>query len=81
MSHDAVLESLALDLQRASELLGNSASRLKQTTLNRSQNFERLADAIRRILEVEQEIYGLRPDLRPEHLKEGWDSVPPAEKP
>ena len=66
------LDRLDERLRKVAEILDRCARLIVDLDLNTHQNLKRIGEALRRIFEIEGEIYELRPDLTPEYLTEEW---------
>lgn len=63
------LERLNRDLDRASRMLDRCARAVRDSSLN-NKNVSRISRALGEIVQIQFEIYQMRPDLLPEGLKD-----------
>ncbi len=66
-----LLEGIDSDLRRAGKILDQVAHKLRDADFDRGQNIRRIGEALVKIFEIQNQIYGVRPDLKPDFLKKG----------
>jgi hypothetical protein len=66
----ASIESIDKMLSDAASLLNTAAIEIRDADLNKKENIQCIGTALTYIFEIQHEIYAIRPDLKPEFLKE-----------
>jgi len=66
----ASLDHLEELLMRAGKLLDEAAREIRDLQFNASTNIKVIGEAMCKIFDVRGEIYELRPDLKPDYLKD-----------
>ncbi len=64
------LQELDSLLSSAATQLDQGASLIKESGLNASENIYRIGEALTKVYEIQNQIYELRPDLKPRFLDE-----------
>ena len=63
-------ESINRDLTEATSLLNSVANEIRNIDFNKKENLQRIGTALTYIYEIQHDIYAVKPDLKPEFLKE-----------
>ena len=70
MDRDRELEQLGGKLEAATNLLKESIGLIKTLNLDVPANVKRVAEALANIIELQFQLYHLRPDLAPEYMRD-----------
>ncbi|HJX60958.1 MAG TPA: hypothetical protein VJ578_00185 [Dehalococcoidia bacterium] len=73
MENEVSLERLNRQLAMSWRMLGDCSRLIRDLELNHEENIRRIGDALLLIFDILGQIYELRPDLTPEHLKKEWN--------
>ncbi len=77
MKKEVSLDRLDRQLRKSSRMLDDCARLIRDLDLSSRENIRRVGQALVLIFEIQDQIYKRRPDLTPEHLKEGWNRPRP----
>jgi hypothetical protein len=64
-------------LEGCSKALGEAAKLISRAKFNSSENIKHIATALAEMLAIQQQIYAVRDDLTPEHLRPEWSRKDP----
>ncbi len=67
---DTNLDNLNAMLTKTSTELDEAASMIRDLSLNNEVNIQRIGEALVNIYDIQNEIYLIRPDLKPDYLNE-----------
>ena len=73
MEEEVSLERLNRQLAMSSSMLGDCSRLIRDLELNHEENIRRIGEALVRIIDIQGQIWELRPDLTPEHAKKEWN--------
>jgi chromosome segregation ATPase len=71
------LDRLDIQLNKSARTLDTCRALIRDLDLKPDENIRRIGEALVKIFEIQDQIYERRPDLTPEHLKEGWNRPRP----
>ncbi|MEN6348892.1 MAG: hypothetical protein ABFD08_05755 [Syntrophomonas sp.] len=64
------IESINNDLSETASLLNSVANEIREIDFNKKENLQRIGTALTYIYEIQHEIYAVKPELKPDFLKE-----------
>ncbi len=71
MNRGSTIEDLDRRLTSVAAALAACTDLLRSVDLNAETNIRKIAEALANIYEIQAEIYQMRPDLTPAHIREG----------